>query len=186
MNETLTPGEAARILTDTSRYEDNLVQRTEGLTAIIWGLVTPAIWTSYGFADAMGGLTMMASTFINADVTNQLGLENPPNISPGRRGFPSFQFTSGANRPVKIKNHCSQHCWKKFNHRSTQMDTDNLIQLNPMECGGRAQRRPRFASSTRPRSYTPNGSSNPNRSTVLPLLAEGCPALRSAFGKGGG
>ena len=58
MNETLTPGEAARILADTSRYEDNLVQRTEGLTAIIWGLVTPAIWTSYGFADAMGGLTM--------------------------------------------------------------------------------------------------------------------------------
>src|SRR5213078_1773892 len=38
-----------------------------------------------------------------------------------------------------------------------------------MECGGRAQRRPRFASSTRPRSHTPNGSSNPNRSTALPL-----------------
>jgi len=42
------------------------------------------------------------STFINADVTAQLGLENPPNISPGRRGFPSFQFTAGANRPVNI------------------------------------------------------------------------------------
>jgi hypothetical protein len=42
------------------------------------------------------------STFINADVTAQLGLENPPNISPGRRGLPSFQFTAGANRPVNI------------------------------------------------------------------------------------
>jgi hypothetical protein len=41
------------------------------------------------------------STFINADVTAQLGLENPPNISSGRRGFPSFQFTTGV-RPVNI------------------------------------------------------------------------------------
>src|SRR5947207_8332739 len=41
-----------------------------------------------------------------------------------------------------------------------------------MECGGRAQRRRRFASSVRARSYTPNGSSNPNRSTVLPLLGK--------------
>ena len=44
-----------------------------------------------------------------------------------------------------------------------------------MECGvpqTREQRRPRFASCTRLRSYTPNGSSNPNRSMVLPLLGE--------------
>lgn len=55
MNETLTPNDAARILAETSRYEDNLVQRTEGLTAIIWGLVTPAIWMTYGFAAFVGG-----------------------------------------------------------------------------------------------------------------------------------
>lgn len=58
MNETLTASDAARILAETSRYEDNLVQRTEGLTAIIWGLVTPAIWLTYGFADTLGGLVM--------------------------------------------------------------------------------------------------------------------------------
>lgn len=58
MNETLTPTDAARILAETSHYEHNLVQRTEGLTAIIWGLVTPAIWMTYGFADSMGVLVM--------------------------------------------------------------------------------------------------------------------------------
>src|SRR6266568_7287083 len=46
--------------------------------------------------------TSRQSTFLNADVTAQLGLENPPNISPGRRGFPSFQFTAGSNRPTSI------------------------------------------------------------------------------------
>src|SRR5262245_13931964 len=60
------------------------------------------------------------------------------------------------------------------------------IQFNSMECGGRAQRRPRFYF-PRLRSHTPNGSSSPNRSTVLPLpTAEGWPALRSAFDEGGG
>jgi hypothetical protein len=54
MNESLSPQQAAQLLSETSRYEDRLVQRTEGLTAILWGLVTPAIWTTYGFADVLG------------------------------------------------------------------------------------------------------------------------------------
>src|SRR5438552_8302581 len=57
MNETLTPGEAARILADTSRYEDNLVQRTEGLTSILWGFVTSAIFLTYGLGAVANGLT---------------------------------------------------------------------------------------------------------------------------------
>jgi hypothetical protein len=42
------------------------------------------------------------STFRAADVAAQLGLENAPSLAPDRRGFPSFQFTTGANRPVNI------------------------------------------------------------------------------------
>jgi len=47
MNETMTPTEAARVLADASRYEDALVQRTEGLTVMVWGFVTPAIFLTY-------------------------------------------------------------------------------------------------------------------------------------------
>jgi Carboxypeptidase regulatory-like domain len=42
------------------------------------------------------------STFINADVARQLGLELPPSMPADRRGFPSFQFTAGSNRPTSI------------------------------------------------------------------------------------
>jgi hypothetical protein len=42
------------------------------------------------------------STFLAADVARQLGLENAPSLSPDRRGFPSFQFTAGTNRPANI------------------------------------------------------------------------------------
>jgi hypothetical protein len=46
--------------------------------------------------------TSRQSTFINADVTARLGLENPPSRPADRRGFPSFQFTAGSNRPTSI------------------------------------------------------------------------------------
>jgi hypothetical protein len=42
------------------------------------------------------------STFINADVARQLGLELPPNMPADRRGFPNIRFTTGANRPTNI------------------------------------------------------------------------------------
>jgi hypothetical protein len=42
------------------------------------------------------------STFLAAEVASDLGLENAPSLSPDRRGFPSFQFTAGANRPTNI------------------------------------------------------------------------------------
>lgn len=50
MSDTLTPHEAARVVASASRYEDSLVQRTEGLTQMVWGLVTPAIFVTYAFA----------------------------------------------------------------------------------------------------------------------------------------
>jgi Carboxypeptidase regulatory-like domain len=46
--------------------------------------------------------TERQSTYINADVTHQLGLELPPSMPLDRKGFPSFQFTAGANRPTSI------------------------------------------------------------------------------------
>ena len=42
------------------------------------------------------------STYINADVSRQLGLELPPNMPADRRGFPNIRFTTGANRPINI------------------------------------------------------------------------------------
>ncbi len=42
------------------------------------------------------------STFQSADVAARLGIENAPSLAADRRGFPSFQFTAGTNRPVNI------------------------------------------------------------------------------------
>ena len=42
------------------------------------------------------------STFLAADVAAQLGIENAPSLGADRRGFPSFQFTAGTNRPTNI------------------------------------------------------------------------------------
>ena len=42
------------------------------------------------------------STFQAADVAGRLGIEKAPSLGADRRGFPSFQFTAGANRPVNI------------------------------------------------------------------------------------
>lgn len=53
MTDTLTPDEAARLLANASRYEDALAQRTEGLTAMVWGICTSALFLTYGFADVL-------------------------------------------------------------------------------------------------------------------------------------
>lgn len=42
------------------------------------------------------------SNFLAADVAAQLGIENAPSLSADRRGFPSFQFTAGTNRPTNL------------------------------------------------------------------------------------
>jgi hypothetical protein len=42
------------------------------------------------------------STFQAADVAARLGIEAAPSLATDRRGFPSFQFTTGANRPLNI------------------------------------------------------------------------------------
>jgi hypothetical protein len=46
--------------------------------------------------------TSRQSVYTNAEVTDLLGLEHPPSIPPTRLGYPSFQFTAGANRPTSI------------------------------------------------------------------------------------
>ncbi len=42
------------------------------------------------------------STFQAADVAGRLGIEKAPSLGADRRGFPSFQFTAGTNRPLNI------------------------------------------------------------------------------------
>jgi len=42
------------------------------------------------------------SNFSATEVSSQLGVEAAPSLDPDRRGFPSFQFTAGANRPNNI------------------------------------------------------------------------------------
>src|SRR5712672_3005292 len=79
-------------------------------------------------------------------------------------GILDFWDAPGESSPARAPVANSSHAFS-----SSSPLLAGTIQFNSMECGGRAQRRPRFASSTRPRSHTPNGSSNPNRSTVLPL-----------------
>ncbi len=55
MTETLTPHDAARVLAQASRYEEALFHRTEGLTVMIWGLVSPAIFLAYAYAERASG-----------------------------------------------------------------------------------------------------------------------------------
>ena len=42
------------------------------------------------------------STFNNAELARQFGLETPPNMPADRLGFPNIRFTAGANRPGNI------------------------------------------------------------------------------------
>ena len=55
MTETMTAPEAARALVEASRYEDALAERTAGITWMVWGIATPAIFLTYAFASVLGG-----------------------------------------------------------------------------------------------------------------------------------
>jgi hypothetical protein len=50
MNETMTPQQAARVLTDAAGFERSLARRTHGLTLMMWGLASSGMFVSYGFA----------------------------------------------------------------------------------------------------------------------------------------
>ncbi|HUR68694.1 MAG TPA: hypothetical protein VM370_05560 [Candidatus Thermoplasmatota archaeon] len=54
MNESMTPQQAARVLADASKYEGAIERRTEGVTMALWGIVSSAMFVSYGFADVLG------------------------------------------------------------------------------------------------------------------------------------
>lgn len=54
MTETMTPHEAARLLTDAAGFERALERRTEGLTMMVWGLVSSAMFATYGLAAVLG------------------------------------------------------------------------------------------------------------------------------------
>ena len=46
MTETLTPQDAALALAKAGRWEDRLQHRTEGITWMVWGLVSAGIWVT--------------------------------------------------------------------------------------------------------------------------------------------
>jgi hypothetical protein len=48
--ESFSSHEAARVLAKAQTYEEGLRQRTEGITQMVWGTVTSAMFVSYGFA----------------------------------------------------------------------------------------------------------------------------------------
>lgn len=56
MNETLTPHDALRALSKAQSWEAALETRTAGLTWMIWGIVSPAIFVTYGFAATLARL----------------------------------------------------------------------------------------------------------------------------------
>ncbi|MBW3582577.1 MAG: hypothetical protein KY455_05700 [Euryarchaeota archaeon] len=48
MSETFTPMQAAKTFAEARRWEDSLVRRTEGLTWMVWGMVTAGIFGTLG------------------------------------------------------------------------------------------------------------------------------------------
>ena len=48
MNETLTPEQAATTLAEATRWQDALVQRTEGISWMVWGAVTAGLIMTMG------------------------------------------------------------------------------------------------------------------------------------------
>lgn len=61
MNETLTPEEAARAFAKANAWEDRIQHRTEGMTWMVWGLVTAAIWVTFQ-ALSRGPMTLATMT----------------------------------------------------------------------------------------------------------------------------
>ncbi len=75
----------------------NTASAVGGWTKIFSSTVVNEFRAGYNFDK-----TARQSTFINAEVARQLGLELPPSMPADRRGFPTFQFTAGSNRPTNI------------------------------------------------------------------------------------
>lgn len=50
---TLTPQEAAQVFADARRWQQSLGQRTEGITWMVWGAITPAIFMTLGFMTSL-------------------------------------------------------------------------------------------------------------------------------------
>lgn len=55
LTDTLTTQDAARAVAVAARYEDALVQRTEGLTGMAWAPVGPGIYLTYAYAETLAG-----------------------------------------------------------------------------------------------------------------------------------
>lgn len=53
MSEKLTPGRAADLLNDAASFQDAIERRTEGITLALWGIVSSAIFVTYGFASVL-------------------------------------------------------------------------------------------------------------------------------------
>ena len=51
--DTLTPDEAARVFADAQRWQRSLARRTEGITWMVWGAITPAIFMTLGFLTSL-------------------------------------------------------------------------------------------------------------------------------------
>jgi carboxypeptidase family protein len=68
-----------------------------GWTKILSATVVNELRAGYNYDNSR-----RESTFQAADVAARLGIENAPSLAADRRGFPSFQFTAGTNRPVNI------------------------------------------------------------------------------------
>jgi hypothetical protein len=68
-----------------------------GWTKIVSSTIVNELRAGYNYDNSR-----RESTFRAAEVASSLGLENAPSLSPDRLGFPSFQFTAGANRPTNI------------------------------------------------------------------------------------
>jgi len=54
MSETLTSAEAARLVARAQRWEGSLRQRTEGITWMVWGIATAAMFLTYEWAGTRG------------------------------------------------------------------------------------------------------------------------------------
>lgn len=62
MNETMTPSQAARVLTDAAGFERALARRTHGLTLMTWGIVSSGMFVSYGFASLLAAAWYVHAT----------------------------------------------------------------------------------------------------------------------------
>ena len=62
MNETMTPTQAVRLLTDAAGFERALARRTHGLTMMAWGISGSGMFVSYGFAALLGAVWFVHAT----------------------------------------------------------------------------------------------------------------------------